>query len=161
MSEETPVSVLQELCIQEKGPVPMYESMPHESDPKMFKFVVEAFGLFAEGSGRSKREAKHEASANLIGVLSKIDRFKHKIPVDLQTPTPATRVDAVGTLLGICVQRNWPVAKFDVMQACDEPYRPEFTVICQMAHIKRTGTASTKKGAKQIAAQAMFVQNIL
>lgn len=66
MSEKTPVSVLQELCIQEKDSVPMYESMPHESDPKMFTFVVEAFGFFAQGSGRSKREAKHDASANLI-----------------------------------------------------------------------------------------------
>lgn len=48
------------------------------------------------------------------------------------------------------------------MQACGEPHRPEFTVVCQLAHIKRTGTFSTKKGAKQIAAQSMlsFVQNI-
>lgn len=52
--------------------------------------------------------------------------------------------------------------RFDVMQACGEPHRPEFTIICQLAHIKCTGTASTKKGAKQIAAQSMlsFVQNI-
>lgn len=52
--------------------------------------------------------------------------------------------------------------RFEVMQACGEPHRPEFTVVCQLAHIKRTGTFSTKKGAKQIAAQAMlaFVQNI-
>lgn len=52
--------------------------------------------------------------------------------------------------------------RFEVMQACGEPHRPEFTVVCQLAHIKRTGTSSTKKGAKQIAAQTMlsFVQNI-
>lgn len=52
--------------------------------------------------------------------------------------------------------------RFEVMQACGEPHRPEFTVMCQLAHIKCTGTASTKKGAKQIAAQSMltFVQNI-
>lgn len=52
--------------------------------------------------------------------------------------------------------------RFDVMQACGEPHRPEFTVVCQLAHIKRTGTSSTKKGAKQIAAQSMlaFVQSI-
>lgn len=66
MSEKTPVSVLQELCIQEHEHVPMYESIPHESDAKMFTFVVQAFGMFAQGSGRSKREAKHDASANLI-----------------------------------------------------------------------------------------------
>lgn len=48
------------------------------------------------------------------------------------------------------------------MQASGEPHRPEFTVVCQLSHIKCTGTASTKKGAKQIAAQSMLsiVQNI-
>lgn len=48
------------------------------------------------------------------------------------------------------------------MQASGEPHKPEFTVICQLASIKRTGRFSTKKGAKQIAAQAMLdiVQNI-
>lgn len=48
------------------------------------------------------------------------------------------------------------------MQACGEPHRPEFTVVCQLAKIKKTGTSSTKKGAKQIAAQKMlaFVQSI-
>lgn len=66
MSEKTPVSLLQELCIQENAPVPMYEGVPHETDPKMFAFYVNAFGLSGKGSGRSKREAKHEASANLI-----------------------------------------------------------------------------------------------
>lgn len=49
-----------------------------------------------------------------------------------------------------------------MMQACGEPHRPEFTVVCQLAHIKCTGKASTKKGAKQIAAQSMLsiVQNV-
>lgn len=68
MSEKTPVSVLQELCIRENGRAPVYESVPHPSDPKMFSFVVEAFDLFAQGFGRSKKEAKHEASVNLIGM---------------------------------------------------------------------------------------------
>lgn len=67
MTEKTPVSLLQELCIQEGSSVPMYESIQHESDPKMFTFLVEAFGCYAKGSGRSKREAKHDASSKLIG----------------------------------------------------------------------------------------------
>lgn len=67
MAEKTPVSVLQELCVQENESVPMYENIPHESDPKMFSCVVQSFGYYAKGSGRSKREAKHEASANLLG----------------------------------------------------------------------------------------------
>lgn len=52
--------------------------------------------------------------------------------------------------------------RFDEMQACGEPHRPQFTIICKLASIKRTGTFSTKKGAKQLAAKAMLdiVQNI-
>lgn len=48
------------------------------------------------------------------------------------------------------------------MQACGEPHRPQFTIVCKLASIKRTGTFSTKKGAKQLAAQAMLdvVQNM-
>lgn len=42
------------------------------------------------------------------------------------------------------------------MQASGEPHRPQFTVICQMSSIKRTGKFTTKKGAKQIAALAML-----
>lgn len=68
MSGKTPVSVLQELCIRENGSAPEYKSVLHPSDPKMFSFEVEAFNLSAQGSGRSKKEAKHEASANLIGM---------------------------------------------------------------------------------------------
>lgn len=67
MAEKTPVSVLQELCVQENKSVPMYEPLAHETEPKMFSYVVQAFGCIAKGSGRSKREAKHEASANLLG----------------------------------------------------------------------------------------------
>lgn len=67
MSEKTPVSVLQELCIQQEHGAPFYELVGDESDDaKTFAYVVSAFDMAAKGSGRSKREAKHEASANLI-----------------------------------------------------------------------------------------------
>lgn len=48
------------------------------------------------------------------------------------------------------------------MQACGEPHRPEFTIACQLGHIKCTGKGTTKKGAKQNAAQSMLslLQNI-
>lgn len=46
-----------------------------------------------------------------LGNLAKLDRFKDKLSTVPQTPRPASDVDAVGTLLDICVQRNWPIAK--------------------------------------------------
>lgn len=70
MAEKTPVSVLQELCIQEGESVPMYDLAHEESDGKNFAYIVNAFDMYAKGSGRSKREAKHEASAKLISKCS-------------------------------------------------------------------------------------------
>lgn len=71
MVEKTPVSALTELCVQERVSVPMFESIPHESDPKMFAFIVEAFGIYAKGSGSNKRVARHDACANLMSKLIK------------------------------------------------------------------------------------------
>lgn len=45
---------------------------------------------------------------------------------------------------------------FEVQQASGQPHAPEFTVVCHLATIQRNGTFSTKKGAKQIAAQMML-----
>lgn len=48
-----------------------------------------------------------------------------------------------------------------MQQAYGDPHRPMFTYKCQLSSISRTGTFSTKKGAKQIAARAVLdiVQN--
>lgn len=42
------------------------------------------------------------------------------------------------------------------MQSCGQPHLPIFTYVCQLASIKRTGTFSSKKGAKQIATHAVI-----
>lgn len=48
----------------------------------------------------------------ISGLLAKMDRFKSRLSKVPQTPRPTTENDAVGTLLDICVQRSWPVAKY-------------------------------------------------
>lgn len=45
---------------------------------------------------------------------------------------------------------------FVVLQASGQPHAPQFTVVCKLASIQRSGNFSTKKGAKQLAAQAML-----
>lgn len=54
------------------------------------------------------------------------------------------------------IQFHFPIFSFKVQQACGAPHAPEFTVVCELASIKRQGTFSTKKGAKQMAAQIML-----
>lgn len=52
--------------------------------------------------------------------------------------------------------------RFELAQSSGQPHKPLFTYICQVSNIKRTGTFSTKKGAKQIAARNMIeaLQNL-
>lgn len=66
VSVKTPAAILQELCVQE-GEVLYFDDIPHETNPKMFSCKALAFEMYAIGSGRSKKEAKHEACSNLIG----------------------------------------------------------------------------------------------
>lgn len=65
-SEKTPIAALHEFCRQ-NDEVLFDEHIPHETNPKLKSCVVSAFGLESKGSGRSKKEAKHDACAKLIG----------------------------------------------------------------------------------------------
>lgn len=108
----------------------------------------------AEGTGRSKQEAKHQAAANLLKIVEK----------DMEKPgefsklemNNRTEIDYVGTLLDICVKRNLPVASFELIDSHGPSHAPSFTYECTVSHLKKKGTHSSKKGAKQVAAKAMF-----
>lgn len=67
-SEKTPVATLHEFCVQ-NGEILVLEKEPHKINPKMFSYIATAFDFSARGSGRSKKEAQHDASANLIGEI--------------------------------------------------------------------------------------------
>ncbi|XP_055320530.1 uncharacterized protein LOC129577462 [Sitodiplosis mosellana] len=111
-SEKTPVAALHEFCVQNDEVLMFDENVQHKTDLKMFSCIATAFDLYARGSGRSKKEAKHDASAKLIAKLKSLDRFKHtfqKVPI---TPRPTSDSDAVMALRDICVQRNWPLPTF-------------------------------------------------
>lgn len=68
--EKTPITILNELCMQEGEFLIYDDNIPHETNDKMFACKVEAFGMSVIGSGPSKKKAKHEACADLIGKLS-------------------------------------------------------------------------------------------
>lgn len=66
-SEKTPISALNELCMQNDQFLRIEEDGPTSRNPKTFFCIANAFHLSAKGSGRSKKEAEHDACANLIG----------------------------------------------------------------------------------------------
>lgn len=73
MEVPSPVGYLQDLCVQENNSSPIYNNVPRDSNSTIISCIVEAFGYSAKGTGRSKKEAEYDASANL---LSKLFYFK-------------------------------------------------------------------------------------
>uniref|UniRef100_A0A1B0C9S1 DRBM domain-containing protein n=1 Tax=Lutzomyia longipalpis TaxID=7200 RepID=A0A1B0C9S1_LUTLO len=146
---KTPVTILQEKCVKEKRNVPIYQEIP-SGEEKVFTIQVEALDVVAVGSARSKQEAKHLAASNLLALIEN-DSETYVVPFKKVAET-----DYVGTLLDICVSRNFPIAQFVQVDACGPSHAPSFTFKCEVAKMQKTATHSTKKGAKQLVAKEMI-----
>lgn len=163
MAEKTPITIVQELCMRRHSLAPFYELIADgtENESKIFTYSVKAFEQEAIGHGKSKKDAKHEAAINLLTILKNIPEYQSSL-LGMSDFKALPRLecsdgrDAIGQLLDICVSRDWPLATFTVQQACGAPHSPSFTVECRIASLVRIGNFSTKKGAKQIAAQEML-----
>uniref|UniRef100_A0A6B2EGQ0 Putative staufen n=1 Tax=Phlebotomus kandelakii TaxID=1109342 RepID=A0A6B2EGQ0_9DIPT len=152
MAMKTPVTFLQEFCMKHNTIMPFYEEVRNEED-KMFTIRVKAFEATAEGSARSKQEAKHIAAGNLLMILG---QDIESLRVATVEKISRAEQDYVGTLLDICIRRNIPIAKFECISSCGPSHAPSFTFKCEMSQISKTATHSTKKGAKQLVAKAML-----
>lgn len=150
MFGKPPVTALQEYCAKKGAPLPKYTCMDANDGSKSFMCSVEALDRSSYGNGRSKQEAKHDAAANLIQEVKVTHPDILLIPQAPHEAIPTT--DAVITLRDICVQQNHPLPIFDIIQQAGPAEAPEFTVLCQLASIKRYGVANTKKAARQKAA---------
>lgn len=62
---KTPISAIKELCDKEGGLL-MFDHCTTQPNPKIFSCTANAFNVEAVGGGRSKKEAEHDACANLI-----------------------------------------------------------------------------------------------
>ncbi|XP_063696832.1 interferon-inducible double-stranded RNA-dependent protein kinase activator A homolog isoform X1 [Culicoides brevitarsis] len=146
MSEKMPVTILQEHCVQRKVLVPFYEDLGEQlsENSKIFRSRVSALGLSAEGIGLNKKNAKHSAAAALLEKLGIKTRYVNDVEEE--------KSNAVLRLFDMCIERNWPLAKFEQIQASGPSHCPEFTCRCTLSTIVREATAPKKKDAKQKAA---------
>lgn len=149
-NEKLPVTMLQEYCAQRKSCVPIYEELSEQMSEgrKVFRCRVTAFSMFTEGSGLSKKSAKHSAAANLLE--------KFGIKSNYVSDANDEKSNSVLKLYDMCVERNWPLAHYDEVQVAGLSHCPQFTVRCTLSTIKREATASKKKDAKQKSAQSVL-----
>lgn len=160
MTTKTPVSMLQEMCIR-KGGLPHYELI-HDgggSHEALFKYKVCVGEVIAVGTGRSKKEAKHDAAKTILKKLQEQqeqDDLAEEV-MDVSSPYKGKlQENAIGALQELCLSNDIQVPEYKVVGDEGPPHEKQFTVMCQVSKLEETAVARTKKQAKQLAAFTML-----
>ncbi|KAM0733400.1 Protein Loquacious [Formica fusca] len=170
---KTPVSILQEMMVKQ-GMIPDYELI-HDGGGRhvnTFTYRVICDGLTATGTGRCKKEAKHEAAkamltdivnhrnypqlpaANTPAVSPSRSPF-HSIPLPPKIPANVPFVNAIGELQDLCAENNLLEPEYVLTKDFGPPHARIFTIQCKVSSFIEEGIASTKKQAKHEAARKM------
>ncbi|XP_033231153.1 interferon-inducible double-stranded RNA-dependent protein kinase activator A-like isoform X2 [Belonocnema kinseyi] len=167
---KTPVSILQEMMMKRKI-VPNYE-LTYDgggTHDNTFTYQVSCDGLVATGTGRCKKDAKHEAAKMMLETIA-AHRAYPQLPAS-PAPSPVKKplitevivspkrtqfVNAVGALTALCADNNLQPPDYEEVSDIGPPHARIFTYRCRVSTFKEEGIATTKKQAKHEAARKML-----
>ncbi|XP_065338429.1 interferon-inducible double-stranded RNA-dependent protein kinase activator A homolog isoform X1 [Cloeon dipterum] len=165
MAAKTPVSRLQEISTKLRISPPEYELIYSKLEglSSYFTFNCKFHGRSAEGSGRNKRDAKHEAADALLRLLETDENTRQNLldivpcPVVLPHGNKVQR-NFVGDLKEYCLEilRSSEKPEFEERGAFGPSHDPTFTVRCTISNFSAEGMGPTKKQAKQLAAKQVL-----
>lgn len=104
--------------------------------------------LSAVGSGRSKKEAKHDAAKcilkrlNELGVSSRPEPDPDEIVHALNIDSPykgMLQENAVGALQELCMTHEIQVPEYKVIGDEGPPHAKQFTIMCQVSKLEESG----------------------
>lgn len=170
---KTPVSILQEMMVKQ-GMIPDYELI-HDGGGRhvnTFTYRVLCDGLSATGTGRCKKEAKHEAAKAMLTEIINQRNYPqlpaastptvspsrspfHSAPLPPKIPANTPFVNAIGELQDLCAENNLLEPEYVLIKDCGPPHARIFTIQCKVSSFVEEGVASTKKMAKHDAAGRM------
>ncbi|KAJ9592988.1 hypothetical protein L9F63_015358 [Diploptera punctata] len=153
------------MCIRRGNP-PQYDLIhdgggTHEA---IFKYRVQVDDVTAIGSGRSKKEAKHDAARNMLQRLRE-DHTSTPEPMveeimevgDVMSPYKDNFTgNAIGALQELCMVNEIQLPKYELIGDEGPPHAKQFTIKCRVSKLTETAVARTKKQAKQSAANKML-----
>ncbi|SPP79636.1 uncharacterized protein LOC117582563 [Drosophila guanche] len=163
MEKKSAVSSLQEFCAKSKTPVPKYDYIDGEDGGYICKIIL--MEIEAYGNGRSKRDSKHLAAANMLKKLRTIPGLSEHMDTDGNGVDNGSdwydelknlNRDMVKELRDYCVRHESPLPFIEIVQQSGTPDAPEFVACCTVASIKRYGKSDKKKDARQRAAIEML-----
>ncbi|XP_059470018.1 interferon-inducible double-stranded RNA-dependent protein kinase activator A homolog [Neocloeon triangulifer] len=164
MTTKTPVSRLQEISMKMKLAPPEYEltfSRQEGLNPS-FTFKCIFNGTSAEGSGRTKRDAKHESADALLRLLQsdlENESILNVVPDNVVLPhSNKVQRNFVGELAEYCLEvlhfAERPV--YAEVEASGAAHDPTFTMKCTVSNFSAEAKGPTKKQAKQLAAKQVL-----
>ncbi|XP_018015660.1 RISC-loading complex subunit tarbp2 [Hyalella azteca] len=181
---KTPVSLLQELCMR-RGISPKYDLLQIEGavHEPTFVYRVTVGEFIANGSGQSKKKAKHAAAKAVLDIIihggsppaatssSQLNSADSTIPsavsagssnhADLSNLVVSPYDDGipgnpVGQLQELCMTRRWPPPTYELIAEEGFPHERTFSIACTIATYKEIGGGKSKKLAKRQAAFCML-----
>ncbi|XP_011157520.1 RISC-loading complex subunit tarbp2 [Solenopsis invicta] len=170
---KTPVSILQEMMVKQ-GMIPDYDLI-HDGGGRhvnTFTYRVSCDGLNATGTGRCKKDAKHEAAKAMLTEIAKHRNYPqlpaantptvspsrspfHSAPLPPRLPSNVPFFNAVGELQELCAINNLQEPEYLLIKDIGPPHARIFTLRCKISNFEEDGTATTKKQAKHDAAKKM------
>lgn len=175
---KTPVSLLNEAA--QKHLLQLnYESAITilEDGVKKFKIPLKCKNYRVDGVSTTKKGAKQDAALQMLQQLKNSNEISKTLlqDIELQTheethttqinsvntipngSTPATNeINYVGLLNELCQKYGLPHPVYQMLDTSGQPHNLVFTVECRVSSTYKSGTSSTKKNAKQNAAEKVF-----
>lgn len=171
--QKTPISILHEMMVKEHS-IPDYALVHNGGGTHVNTFIYEVScqGLRARGTGRSKKDAKHQAAKNMLETIA-AHRGYPQLPASpaqspAKTPVPAAVpacsrtgtnipfVNAIGELQALCIENSLEEPEYIAISDEGPPHARIFTYHCVLSTFKEEGVATTKKQAKHEAARKMW-----
>ncbi|KYN07398.1 PREDICTED: interferon-inducible double-stranded RNA-dependent protein kinase activator A homolog [Cyphomyrmex costatus] len=169
---KTPVSILQEMMVKQ-GMIPDYELI-HDGGGRhvnTFTYRVTCDSLSATGTGRCKKDAKHEAATAMLKEIAAHRNYPQLTDANTPTESPSKSpfhsiplppktgnvpfVNAIGELQELCAENNLNEPEYILIRDVGPPHAKLFTIRCKTSNFEEDGIATTKKQAKHDAAKKM------
>ncbi|XP_071977709.1 interferon-inducible double-stranded RNA-dependent protein kinase activator A isoform X2 [Engystomops pustulosus] len=115
------------------------------------------------GEGSSKKVAKHKAAESALNILRGDANLNLPMtePIVKDAPKQSTnqpQSNSIGLLQELAVQKAWRLPEYFVSQEAGPPHKREFTMSCRVESFVETGSGTSKKVAKKIAAEKLLAK---
>ncbi|XP_025154807.1 interferon-inducible double-stranded RNA-dependent protein kinase activator A homolog B isoform X2 [Harpegnathos saltator] len=156
-----------------KGSVPNYELIHDGGGTHIntFTYKVTCDGFTATGTGRCKKDAKHEAANAMLTTIATHRNYPQlpaspatspvrtpmpdSLPMSPRMPANIPFVNTIGALQDLCAENNLQEPEYVPVSDVGPPHARVFTIRCVVSNFSEDGVGTTKKQAKHDAAKKM------